>query len=289
MDPSNSPSVFKECEFKWNEVLSALSNLSLKWVTIGDYVVVMNSEIDATIGGEPYLALQLWFNIKSGKIISRVWDQTVVFGKAVSVSQFSEACITHFTGRPCVGYPAFIDEYGGQDFVISQTPRPRKISRTCQKVLNPGTDPAVKSCPECLKLGVSPEDEEEDIDPEPDDDWIPEKRPRKSVKVKRIKTEEKYDIFQESLEEPSSPLQNILVSKQESASDALTQNTKAEKVSIACETCGKVLHSRRSYERHKSTHIGGPIHKGGNSIALNKVVNPHSGLSALLVFNCWWF
>ena len=72
---------------EWREViLSALDNLSLIWVTIGDYIVVMNDKIDATIGGEPYLARQLWFNVKSGKIISRIWDQTVSFGRAVNVA-----------------------------------------------------------------------------------------------------------------------------------------------------------------------------------------------------------
>ena len=64
MDAPSSELESKDCEFKWIEVSSVLTTLSLKWVTTGDYVVVMNGEVDATIGGEPYLSLQLRFNLK---------------------------------------------------------------------------------------------------------------------------------------------------------------------------------------------------------------------------------
>ena len=64
-------------EIKWTELENALSDMCLKWIIMGDYVVVMNNKCDVTIGGEPFLVLQLWFNVKSGKIIKRIWDQTV--------------------------------------------------------------------------------------------------------------------------------------------------------------------------------------------------------------------
>ena len=155
MDSSGSK--FNDCngsqlEFKWNEVLSTLATLSLKYVALGDYIVVLNGQIDATIAGEPYLALQLWLNIKSGKVISRIWDETIAFEKVADVSQFTQACIAHFQGRPCIGYPVKDDENSFQSFVISQTPKPRKISRTCQKVLDSDISIKIKSCKECLKL-----------------------------------------------------------------------------------------------------------------------------------------
>ena len=155
MDSSGSK--FSDCngshlEFKWNEVLSALATLSLKYVALGDYIVVLNGQIDATIAGEPYLALQLWLNMKSGKVISRIWDETIAFEKVADVSQFTQACIAHFQGRPCIGYPVKDDENSFQSFVISQTPIPRKISRTCQKVLDTDISIKIKSCKECLRL-----------------------------------------------------------------------------------------------------------------------------------------
>ena len=95
----------EESEFKWNQVQDALANLPVTWLKIGDYVVVMNDKLDMMIGGEPYLAMQLWFNIKSGKIISRIWDQTVSLGRVASVDKFLEVCLAHIKGRPCIGYP----------------------------------------------------------------------------------------------------------------------------------------------------------------------------------------
>ena len=155
MDSAENSLRLSDVELKWNEVIRALTNLSLTWVTIGDYVVVMNGKVDATIGGEPYLALQLWLNLKSGRFIKRVWDQTVASGKVISIAHFNEACSTLFKGRPCIGYPETKEKDILQDFIISQTPIPRKISGSCLKVLDPGTDTAVKSCPECLKLSNS--------------------------------------------------------------------------------------------------------------------------------------
>ena len=87
MESARSSLQPQDGELKWNEVLGALTNLSLTWVTIGDYIVVMNSKIDVTIGGEPYLALQLWLNVKSGSLTRRVWDQNVASGKVVSIAQ----------------------------------------------------------------------------------------------------------------------------------------------------------------------------------------------------------
>ena len=156
MDSSSSSKGLEEFQLEWKDViLSALDNLSLNWATIGEYIVVMNDKINVTIGVEPYLARQLWFNVKSGKIISRIWDQTVSVGRAVKVAQFSEACISHFEGRPCIGYLSCIDLNSLQDFVVSQTPVPRKISRTCQKVFKLKTKDFVQSCWDCLQLGIT--------------------------------------------------------------------------------------------------------------------------------------
>ena len=142
-------------EIKWAEIESALTDLCLKWMTIGDYLVVVNDKCDVTIGGEPYLALQLWFNVKTGKIINRIWGQTVSSGKVARVSQFVEACNSHLNGRPCLGCPLPIDEHSRQNYFISHTPMPRKISRTCKKLLDPGTDKTDKSCSDCQKLSDS--------------------------------------------------------------------------------------------------------------------------------------
>ena len=75
----------QEHGFRWNEVSGALTALCLKYVKFGTYIVVMNDRIDVTIGGEPHLALQLWFNMKSGKAIRRVWGQTTACEKIAGI------------------------------------------------------------------------------------------------------------------------------------------------------------------------------------------------------------
>ena len=102
--PSESkPATFNDCdgekpEFNRKDALAVLKDLSLNYATLGDYLVVMNGKVDAVICGEPYLALQLWFHMVSGKFISRIWSQTVGHSRVVNMTQFTEVC----TGMNCI-------------------------------------------------------------------------------------------------------------------------------------------------------------------------------------------
>ena len=128
---SSHPKIPSQPGFKWIEVKSALATLPLKYVTFeGYHIFIVSDQIDSTIEGEPYLGLQLWFSLKTGRVISRIWGQTVACQKVANVSQFVETCKAHFQGRPCIGYPDVGQEL--QPFLISQTPIPRRISATCQ-------------------------------------------------------------------------------------------------------------------------------------------------------------
>ena len=142
-----------QTEFNWDDALSALSALSLTWVRLVDYVVVMNGKMDVIIYGEPHIALQLWFNMKSCQFLSRVWCQTVAYGKVNNITQFMEACSNHFQGRPCLGYLLGHGKQQVQEFVVSQFPVPRRISQRCLKVLDKNASDNITSCHECLKLG----------------------------------------------------------------------------------------------------------------------------------------
>ena len=70
-----------------HEAMEALNMLSLASVTIGDYLVITNKKEDVTIAGEPYIALQLWLNVRSGRVISRIWGRTVTSSSITSVAQ----------------------------------------------------------------------------------------------------------------------------------------------------------------------------------------------------------
>ena len=54
-----------KCQFNIDEAKAILASLSLKSVTFEDYLIVMRSEFDVNILGQPYLALMLLFNVKS--------------------------------------------------------------------------------------------------------------------------------------------------------------------------------------------------------------------------------
>ena len=138
--------------FGLEQARSVLASLSLMSVTFGDYLVVMRSDFDVTIEGEPYLALMLLYNTKDGKFMARIWNQTVFTGSAPALNQFVDACEKHFSGKPCLGYPEDEAEHAMQEFFISQTPIPRKISKTCLRVLDKEVGGEVHSCAECLKL-----------------------------------------------------------------------------------------------------------------------------------------
>ena len=133
----------------------ALKVLSLNSFQMGDYIVIMNGEADITILGEPYLALQVWLNTKSGTFIGRVWSQTISSGKVSTLAELEETCKFHFQRRPCLGYPLVGDQvtlYG--EYVVSQSPLPRRLSKECQKVLSQDTRANVTCCTECLMLRV---------------------------------------------------------------------------------------------------------------------------------------
>ena len=147
-----------EIEFGLDEAVDILSSLTLTSVTIGTYLVVMRSEFDLTISDQPYIGLTLLLDLRTGKYISRIWNQTVALGDVAKGDHFKEACERHFgQGKPCLGFPdkeKEKSEVGTLGFLISQTPIPRKISNKCHKVLGTEVSNSVTTCSECMKIAV---------------------------------------------------------------------------------------------------------------------------------------
>ena len=140
-------------QFNVDEARAAIDRLALMSAPAGDYLIVMNYGPDLTISDEPYFSLMLLINTKSGKYIRRMWNQTVAQGEMTTVEQVVELCKIHFyQGRPCIGYPMgdINEEFHG--FIISQTPVPRKISKSCHGLLSTTAGNDTSCCAECLKL-----------------------------------------------------------------------------------------------------------------------------------------
>ena len=117
-------------QFHVDEATAILESMSLTSFLFKDYLIVMRSEFDMTISDEPYIALTLLYNTKSGRFMARMWDKTVNAGSATSLEEFAEACRSHFRGRRlCLGCPESEEEGQTHSFLLSQTPIPRKIAR----------------------------------------------------------------------------------------------------------------------------------------------------------------
>ena len=141
--------------FDLEAVRNCLHGLALTCNHFGNYMVVMESEINIILSGQPYVAFMLLFNMKTGKYFARIWNKTVVSGEATSEEEISQACSTFFSqGRPCLGCPVddSKDNSTTNDFIISQTPIRRKYSNACHKRLGQGFPSDVNKCSECLKL-----------------------------------------------------------------------------------------------------------------------------------------
>ena len=86
--PSSTSEMHNFEEIKWTEIENALSDMCLKWITIGEYVVVMNNKCDVTIGGEPYQAWvrspNFWSRSKI-KIIANDLDQNLKRSKITAI------------------------------------------------------------------------------------------------------------------------------------------------------------------------------------------------------------
>ena len=130
-----------------------LTQLALPSLILGDYLVVMNCDFDVFIDGEPYLALMVILNKKSGIYKAKLWNQTICVGKKPSVAEFVQICEQHFSrGKPCIGCPQEIEEEGQCEKLLSQIPIPRRVSQDCSKFIKEGFGDV---CSECKKLSVS--------------------------------------------------------------------------------------------------------------------------------------
>ena len=127
---ASSDSKEEKPQFHVDEATAILESMSLTSFLFQDYLVVMRSDFDMTLSDEPYIALMLLYNTKSGRFMARMWNKTVNAGNATSLEEFEEACKRHFRGRRlCLGCPESEEEEQTHSFLLSQTPIPRKIAR----------------------------------------------------------------------------------------------------------------------------------------------------------------
>ena len=138
-----------------------VADINLAIVRFGDHLLMMNAKFDMTIAGEPYHARTLLFNLKTGRFLSRLWSRTVSYGCALRLEDLREECEGHFRrGKLCLGLLQGKSEQEGLPFHVTQTPVPRRVSKSCRGMLSSKIhviDDICESfaCEECIKLRES--------------------------------------------------------------------------------------------------------------------------------------
>ena len=146
--------VMQELQVNLKDVKCAIDSLSLAAIRIGNYIVLLKSDFDLNICGEPYISLMLLLNMRSGRYFARLWGETIASGTAIERTQILEVCSTHFCqGIPCLG---LLEKKGekllGGKFLVSHTPVRRKVAKTCNKFIGKDSGDNLRTCPECLRL-----------------------------------------------------------------------------------------------------------------------------------------
>ena len=182
------------------------------------------------------------FTIES---LPRVWDQTVAFGTVANVTQFVETCAAHFRGRPCIGYLTEVDNPDtSENFIISHTPVPRKISKACTRILR---DVKIQSCPECLNL--TPFRKEEVIkDSESNEETIEES----------IATDQEIKLELQDENEALMGEEKVEVSENTfDCQDELSSGNKTDPMTLKphkCDQCTYATDNKHVFARHKLRH-----------------------------------
>ena len=150
---------------------NALKQISLTSVTLGNYLVAFQSELDTFICDEPYIPLMVLLDLRSGRYLTRIWSSTTSQGTVAHLDEFSDVCRRHFgQGKVCIGCP-------GSDSAFV----PRSFSKTCHRLLGKDAQRDADTCVECLKLMDIDNSETKckvEISEEEDEDDIPLKKRR---------------------------------------------------------------------------------------------------------------
>ena len=147
---------FEELKVHLKDVKHVIDSLSLTAIRIGNYIVLLKSDFDLNISREPYIALMLLLNLNSGQYFARLWNETVASGIATETDLIMEVCRNHFCqGNPCLGLLQKKEPNQPEaEYLVSHTPVPRKVAKTCTKFLGKDVEGNVMTCTDCLKLEV---------------------------------------------------------------------------------------------------------------------------------------
>ena len=260
--------IVKKPGFDLTEASTAITDLSLTSLLVGDFFVILNCKPDVILLGEPYFALMVLIELKSGKYIRRIWNRTVGKGTSQTIDHLVDLCKKHFyQGKPCIGFPQNgKEEEDDCNFLTTQTPIPRKISRFCHEVLGIDAKDEDHLCPECRELGNIKEQTSNDI-----------KIGEADIKYEHTTPNIKSDSQDNNINLEEHPVElkdetdfgsNCHVEKDSEPriDEDFAEDTDIEEHNIkhpgansdySCRDCGKIFKSKRSFYGHwKEMHSG---------------------------------
>ena len=83
-------------QFSQAEAGESCLTMGLNTVKVGSHLIILNSDYDVVLSGEPFVALMLLLHLDSGKFIARIWNETVTVGTASTIEEVMEACKSLF-------------------------------------------------------------------------------------------------------------------------------------------------------------------------------------------------
>ena len=63
------------------DISDLISRMNIVMLEIGDWKIFQRSKFEITLDGQPYPALQLYFNSNTGVYLTRVWGKTFLKGE----------------------------------------------------------------------------------------------------------------------------------------------------------------------------------------------------------------
>ena len=124
-----------------NKVVTAIENMGLTSVNVGDYLIILNKNIDVTVDDEPYISFILFYHTTSGRFFKRIWNKTVATGTTSDIATLVKVCSAYFNrGKPCL---SFITD--------GQNEMPENIPSACFTFTTKNHGGKNKMCSECKK------------------------------------------------------------------------------------------------------------------------------------------
>ena len=164
--------------FKSSSFTELFSRLQIAMLKIEDWIVIQRSKFDITVDGQPYPALQLYLNSRTGVHLTRVWGKTYLKGEIIPTSwaeigdlcnqifgQGLACCPGNMNNNLATEVGNLTSKSGEENLISVQYPFQRRMSIGCAVLHRPDGpvhDNPLVVCAECRSTVISEENANKD-------------------------------------------------------------------------------------------------------------------------------